>query len=696
VKNGKFTNRLASSLSPYLKQHAHNPVDWHEWGEEAFDLAKSLEKPIFLSIGYSTCHWCHVMERESFEDVEVAKILNEHFVSIKVDREERPDIDNIYMAVCQMVGQNCGWPLTVIMTPQKEPFYIATYIPKNDAYGRPGMMTLLPAVTDAWKNRKEEIKRSVDSILDGLKKYSNPVLEGTLTLEDCHVGKRQLESSFDEEFGGFGSKPKFPTPHNLLFLSRYAALFKDAGSIRMVEKTLTAMARGGLFDQVGYGFHRYSTDQRWFLPHFEKMLYDQAMLLQAYTEGWQLTGNDELLSTAGKIVEYCSRDLAHEDGGFFSAEDADSEGEEGKFYVWSEEELKRHLTAEEFNLAKLAYGTTEEGTYREEATGETTGNNILFIARGASELHRETGIPVADIEQRLEEIRIRLFAVREKRIRPGLDDKILTDWNGLYLASLARYAWVADNDAALNQAISLADFLLVTMVNADGTVLHRFKDGEAGIAGFLDDYIFISKGLISTFGATGESKYLARAIEIMNKAVDQFWDDQNGGFYFTSTSAEKLLIRKKEVYDGAIPSANSVAIEVLLNLFRLTADDKWSELAVEITNAFAGKVREHPAAYTQFMSGVLASYRSSNEVIVVAENREELKPFEDLVRTEYLPTSFTLFLSDEQNADYAKLYPGAAEYKALDGKATAYICQNFSCQLPVVTLQEFGQKLKTG
>jgi hypothetical protein len=687
------SNRLIDSKSPYLLQHADNPVDWYEWSDEAFDAARSQDKPIFLSIGYSTCHWCHVMEHESFEDEQVAELMNEHFINIKVDREERPDIDHIYMTVCQMVSQNCGWPLSVFMTPDREPFFVATYIPKEDRHGRPGMTNLLPAISQAWHERRDEITKSVTNIVDALHKGDSQAEGGMMTLEDCHTTTRQFEQSFDEKHGGFGTRPKFPAAHNLIYLTRYAKLFSNSRTAEMAEKTLTAMARGGIWDHVGFGFHRYSTDQEWFLPHFEKMLYDQAMMILAYSEAWQSTGDELYEDVVRKTIEYLLRDMRDREGGFYSAEDADSEGEEGKFYVWQENELKEVLNEEEFPLARSAYGTTEEGTFIEEATGQRTGANHLYRARTDAELAEEMEMAESEIARRMETIRQKLLAAREERIRPGLDDKILTDWNGLLLAALSRAGWLLGDEKIMETARELATFLLEKMRMDDGGLYHRYRDGEAGIEGFIDDYIFASYGLLQLFQATGSADYLKEARSLIDYALEHFWDQDRGGFYFTAVTAETVITRKKESYDGAIPSANSMALETLNLLATLTGDSTYTDRVVETITAFAGQVRQHPAAYSQFMSGVMANYRGNREVVIVAPGHEAAAEMLETVRQVYKPFTVVVLLVDDELEEFAGINPIARDFTMEEGKATAYVCENFACDQPVTETEALARRL---
>ncbi|MEN3037834.1 MAG: thioredoxin domain-containing protein, partial [Candidatus Kryptonium sp.] len=512
----KKYNRLINEKSPYLLQHAENPVDWYPWCDEAFEKAKVEDKPIFLSIGYSTCHWCHVMEKESFEDEEVAKILNENFVSIKVDREERPDIDSVYMSVCQAMTGHGGWPLTIIMTPDKKPFFAGTYIPKHSRFGRIGLIDLLQRVSHLWKENKEKLLSLADEITTDLKQaFSQSIVNDTIDESVLSLAYDQLKSQFDPEYGGFGKAPKFPIPHNLMFLLRYWRKTGNPKALEMVEQTLNSMYLGGIYDHIGFGFHRYSTDRYWLLPHFEKMLYDQALLLIAYLETYQATQNQKYARICNEISSYVLRNLTNPNGGFFSAEDADSEGEEGKFYLWEFNELKEILNQEEFNFVVGKFNIQIDGNYYDEVRKSKTGKNIFYLTEHLSN----------ENITKWETIRQKLFKYREQRIHPLKDDKILTDWNGLMICAFARAYSVLRNENYLNIAKNSADFILKNLLK-DGKLLHRFRDGEAKINAYLDDYAFLIWGLIELYEASFETKYLRNAIVLTEKMIQLFWDDE--------------------------------------------------------------------------------------------------------------------------------------------------------------------------
>ena len=594
-------NRLIKEKSPYLLQHAHNPVDWYPWGDEAFKRAEEEDKPIFLSIGYSTCHWCHVMEKESFEDSEVAKLMNDTFISIKVDREERPDLDNFYMTVCQILTGSGGWPLNIVMTPDKKPFFAATYIPKESSFGRTGIMKLLPRIKEIWVERRSEVLESAAKIIEALKGMEKGSAGADIDIAVLKKAYQELLTRFDKEYGGFSDAPKFPTPHNFLFLLCYWRRFKDEAALEMVEKTLQAMRQGGIYDQVGYGFHRYSTDKEWLVPHFEKMLYDQALLAMAYLETFQATGNENYCSTAREIFAYVMRDMTSPEGGFYSAEDADSEGVEGKFYIWKEEEIRQILEKKDADLIIRLFNVERMGNFKEETTRKKSGANILHLGKPLSQIASEFKMPIKNLENRIVSARERLFEAREKRIHPHKDDKVLTDWNGLMIAALAQGAKALGEPAYAGAARSAADFILQHMHMPDGRLLHRYRDGEAGIIAHLNDYAFFVWGLINLYEATSEARYLKTALDLNADMLTHFWDGHDGGLFFTPEDGERFIVRKKEIYDGALPSGNSVAMQNLLRLGRLTGDTSLDEKAAKIVKAFSGHVVQFPSGYTQFL-----------------------------------------------------------------------------------------------
>jgi len=671
------TNRLIDEKSPYLLQHAHNPVDWRPWGEEAFKDAEKHDKPIFLSIGYSTCHWCHVMERESFTDEEVAALMNDAFINIKVDREERSDIDGVYMAVSQMMTGGGGWPLTIIMTPDRRPFYAATYIPKTSRFGVVGMMNLVPTIMGYWRDQRDRLEMIADNMVHGLnietvreaKALDRGVLDTAYSI---------LSTTFDAVHGGFGDAPKFSTPHNLLFLLRYWKRTGECKALNMVEKTLRHMRGGGIYDQLGYGFHRYSTDMRWLVPHFEKMLYDQAMHILAYSEAYQATREPLYKEVALEVATYVLRDLASSEGGFYSAEDADSEGEEGRFYVWGVDELKTALNVDEYKLIAETYGVREEGNYRDEATGTSTGKNIL---------HTYPETPSQETRDAVERVNSKLFQIREKRERPLLDDKTLVDWNGLMIAALAYASRALGAKELLSEAARAAEFILGYMWDGE-RLLHRYRDGEAAIPGFLEDYAFFVWGLTELYLSSYELRYLEKALELTRAAIDRLWDSEGGGFYFAGED-EALPARRKELHDGAKPSGNSVMLLNLLRLSRLTGRAELEEKAGRLAEAFSFTVKGSPHAYTFFLCGLDFSLGPSHEVVLTGEYPDDVKTLYEAIWKRYLPNTVVFTRTEES----VKLAGYTDDMKPIEGLGTAYVCSNFTCEKPTIDVDKMLSQL---
>jgi hypothetical protein len=633
------------------------------------------------------------MEHESFEDPEVAKMMNETFVSIKVDREERPDIDNVYMTVCQLLSKGgCGWPLNIIMTPDKKPFFAGTYIPKETRFGRIGMVELVPRIKDVWENQRDEVLKSAESITTAVKKATDTTQEQggrDLTQATMTLGYSQLLGRFDETNGGFGTAPKFPTPHNLLFLLRYWKRTGDEQALRMVEATLGGMRKGGIYDHVGFGFHRYSTDPGWFLPHFEKMLYDQATLALVFTEAYQATGKKEYEDTARKIFTYVLRDMTSPEGGFYSAEDADSEGEEGKFYVWTRDEILEVLGKDDADLFIKTYNVEKTGNFREEASGEKTGSSILHLKMPLPELAVSFGMSEEEFGDRIERSRKKLFDVREKRVHPHKDDKVLTDWNGLMIAALSKAAGAFGDPHYGDAARRAADFILDNMRDSKGRLLHRWRGGEAGISGSIDDYSFFIWGLLELYESRFEVKYLKAALELQNEMNELFWDVKNGGFYFTPHDAEELISRQKEVYDGAIPSGNSVAMLNLLRLGRITGDPSYDEMAAKLAKAFSQSVEQAPMAYTQLLSSLDFAIGPSYEVVVAGDpSSPDTKEMLAALRKEYVPNKVLLFKGKEDSDGIAAIAEFTKGQSAIGGKATAYVCLDHVCNLPTTDLNK--------
>ncbi len=691
----KHYNRLIFEKSPYLLQHADNPVDWYPWGTEAFEKARKENKPIFLSIGYSTCHWCHVMEHESFEDPEVARLMNEVFVSIKVDREERPDIDNVYMMVSQMMTGSGGWPLTIIMTPDKKPFFAATYIPKENRFGRMGMLELIPRIKEIWATRRGEVLSSANQITAALQQVSQDASGEELDETTLDLAYEQLAKRFDEQHGGFGGAPKFPTQHNFLLLLRYWKRTNTERALQMVEKTLQAMRRGGIYDHVGFGFHRYSTNSRWLVPHFEKMLYDQAMLAMAYTEAYQATGKEEYRKTAGEIFTYVLRDMTAPEGGFYSAEDADSEGEEGKFYLWTEEEIRQVLGSEEADLILKVFNIEKNGNFMEQATGKRAGANILHLRKSLTEIASELKMSDQDLQKRLETARQKLFTYREKRIHPHRDDKILTDWNGLMIAAFAKGARVFDEPRYAEAAKATVDFILKNMRKSDGRLLHRYRDEQASLPAQVDDYAFLIWGMLELYETIFEVRYLQIALDLNRDLIEHFWDDNNGGFYFVADDGENLLVRQKEIYDGAIPSGNSVEMLNLLRLGRITANYDFEEKAARIGRAFSRNVKQSPSAYTQLMVAVDFGVGPSYEVVIAGNSQaEDTKEMLKAIRTQFIPNKVMILRPTEQESpDSDHLAEFTKHHLSIEGKATAYVCLNYNCRLPTTDVNKMLELL---
>lgn len=689
------SNRLAHEKSPYLLQHADNPVDWYPWGDAAFKKAKNENKPIFLSIGYSTCHWCHVMEKESFEDRDVAELMNKTVVAIKVDREERPDIDNIYMTACQIMTGSGGWPLNVFITPDKKPFYSATYIPKHSRMGIVGMLELLPKISELWLKHKNRILLSSEQIAAAINETQKEALSGEPDEQTIDSAYNQLSARFDKAYGGFSAPPKFPTPHNLTFLLRYWKQTNNKDALNMAEKSLISIRHGGIFDQIGFGFHRYSTDSEWLVPHFEKMLYDQALLSIAYIEAYQASGNMDFLETFRQIFTYVLRDMTRPDGGFYSGEDADSEGEEGKFYFWTEAEIRKILNKDEAELFIKAFNIRSGGNFTEPGGEDRTGKNIPHLLKSVSELSAEFNIPEKELRNRLEMIRIKLFAARKNRIHPGKDDKILTDWNGLMIAALAKGSRIIDDSSYIQAAKKTVGFILSKMRTADGGLLHRYRDGDAAINANLDDYAFFVWGLLEMYEAEFETQYLKAAIELNDYMLKYFWDDKSGGFFFTPEHGEDLIIRRKIIYDGALPSGNSAAMLNLLRLSHITGNVELEEIAVKIGRAFYSDISNSPSAYTQLMTGLIFLFGHPCEIVIAGKSSDpDAISMLKAVNKKYLPNKIVLFRPTEQiNNDITHIASFTKDQIGIHGKTTAYVCQNYRCKEPVTDINKLMEML---
>ncbi|AGA69728.1 thioredoxin domain protein [Desulfitobacterium dichloroeliminans LMG P-21439] len=694
-KNGA-PNRLINEKSPYLLQHAYNPVDWYPWGQEAFAKAKTQNRPIFLSIGYSTCHWCHVMERESFEDHEVADLLNRYFIAIKVDREERPDVDHIYMEFCQALIGSGGWPLTILMTPDQKPFYAGTYFPKESRYGRPGIIDVLHQLGELWRVDEKKVLSSAESIYTAVTTHKElPNASVVSSQEDdfrpwakviLEAAFQTFQESFDSQYGGFRQAPKFPTPHNLTFLLRYAydhgQAPKAQQATHMVRTTLDAMGQGGIYDHIGFGFARYSTDQHWLVPHFEKMLYDNALLAIAYLESYQVQHLPRDEQKVREIFAYVLRDMVSPEGGFYSAEDADSEGVEGKFYVWTPQEIHELLGSEAGQLYCRAYDITRDGNFE--------GKNIPNLLHTEwTALAEEFNLSREELSLQLEEARKVLFQAREKRIHPHKDDKILTSWNGLMIAALAKGAQILD-DTTYTDAAEKAVSFIINYLYPKQRLLARYRDRDSAHLGYLDDYAFLIWGLIELYSATGKKDHLGLALSLQKAQDELFLDTEQLGYFLTGHDAEELLIRPKEIYDGATPSGNSVSACNLIRLARLTGDIHWEKRANEQLMAFKSSLSTHSAGYTMFLQALQYALAQSREIVLAGPiQHAELSKMKELIFTEYRPYTTLLY----QEGTLSELIPWLKDYPEDSKQSTAYICQNYSCLRPVHTAAELPSLL---
>jgi hypothetical protein len=681
-------NRLAGEKSPYLLQHADNPVDWYPWGEEAFRRARNENKPVFLSVGYATCHWCHVMAHESFEDPEVAEILNRHFVSVKVDREERPDVDGVYMAICQAMTGSGGWPLTVFMTPGGEPFFAGTYFPRTGRLGMPGFVEILNEVARRWHNEHERVLVHAGKVAEAVRSrlQGRGESRGSLTLETLDEAYRQLLSAFDRTWGGFGSAPKFPTPHNLTFLLRYQHRSGEAEALRMVSQTLNAMRNGGIFDQIGYGFHRYSVDERWRVPHFEKMLYDQALLAMAAVEAHQTSGEALFARIAREIFTYVLRDMTDEGGGFYSAEDADSEGREGRFYVWTPEQVREVLGEDRAALFCDFYGITPEGNFED---GFSIPHVRMPLERFAARVGMEPGILAGELEVSRRE----LFEARKRREHPLKDDKILTSWNGLMIAALAKGYQAFGDETHLRAAERSAEFVLETLAEPDGRLHRRYREGHVARGGYLDDYTFLVWGLLELYEASFELRYLEAAARIHERTMELFWDQRDGGFFLTPSDGERLIARGKEIYDGALPSGNSVGVLNLLRLARMTGRTDWEESAEQAFRYFSGTVAGFPMAYTQFLNALDFAFGPSREIVLVGERNDSLlRAGVQEIHRSFLPRKVVM-LKEPSDRGLAAVAPHLEGITSMDEPAV-YVCEGYSCQKPLRSLHDLRLALQ--
>ncbi|WP_245837244.1 thioredoxin domain-containing protein [Virgibacillus phasianinus] len=672
-------NKLANEKSPYLLQHAENPVDWYPWGDEAFNKAKQENKPIFLSVGYSACHWCHVFAHESFEDVEVAKLLNERFVSIKVDREERPDIDAVYMKVCQMMTGQGGWPLSIFMTPEKIPFYAGTYFPKESRYGMPGFIEVITQLYRKFTEDPDHISEVTKSVTQALQQTATQKSEQRLTKDVADKAFHLLEKLFDRKHGGFGGAPKFPAPHNLLFLMRYYNTTGNDAALEMAEVTLKAMAKGGIYDHVGFGFSRYSTDDEWLVPHFEKMLYDNALLLMAYTECYQLTGDSYYQEIGEEIIGFITREMINAEGVFYSAIDADSEGVEGKYYIWEKEEIIGILDSELGQLYCDVYGITEKGNFE--------GMNIPNqIDTDLTAIKKDYNLNDELLYKKLGSGRKQLLKARSERVYPHVDDKMLTSWNALMIAALAKAGKVFGRQSYVDTAKKALDFLEENLIVHD-RVMARYLDGDVKHKGYIDDYAFLLWAYVELYETTYESSYLKNANKTADDMFDLFWDKQDGGFFFYGSDSEELIMRGKEVYDAAIPSGNSVAAVMLTRLGHLTGETAYLDRVDEMYYTFKDDVEPYANGSTFFMQSILLTEFPTKEVVIIGDQTDKTR--QDLIEKlnrSFLPS--TAILVGESSAALGKIAPFTHEYRKVEGKTTIYVCENFACNKPTTELKQ--------
>ena len=687
------SNLLGDSSSPYLLQHKDNPVAWMEWGEAAFEAARSRNLPILLSVGYSTCHWCHVMAHESFEDDAIAAELNKRFVCVKVDREERPDVDAIYMKMLVASRGQGGWPLTAVLNHELKPFFLATYLPPQSRGRMPGVLDVAEQVSEMWNNERERVDTMASSFVDEFNKHQHKQAGSVMSdsgelLVSCVA---ELEKRYDKNFGGFGPKPKFPVPHVLSFLLRESVYTESSDARRMALVTLRSMAEGGIHDHVGGGYHRYSTDEKWLLPHFEKMLYDQAGIAQAFVEAYQAEGDPYYAHMVRDIIDYVDRELGHRDGAFYSAQDADSEGEEGKFYVWTIAELEQALGVEDGEFIASLFGFRDEGNFHDESTGELTGSNILHLA--LDEVSSTATLKIRSFDEFQERVRPlldKLLMFRDGRIHPGLDDKIQTSWNGLMIGALANAASALENDSALSLARRAADFILKNLRDDAGALQHTWRAGVASVPAMLDDYAFLASGLIDLWQADGDLRWLKEAMALAETMVETFADKERGGFY-QAEERDDLITRNKDVFDGAEPSGNAVAGMVLAKLGHLFQREEWTAAARSTIDAFAEDLKAAPSGHCASMNLVAFLEREKREIVLV-----EGKYFDGMLRvidSGLMPGTLVVRKSNANADELAELMPWTKDMRADEGKTTAYVCSGFACSAPTSDPAAFADLL---
>ncbi|GAB4072994.1 thioredoxin domain-containing protein [Barrientosiimonas marina] len=673
-------NNLISEKSPYLQQHAYNPVNWYPWGDQAFNKAKQEDKPIFLSIGYSTCHWCHVFARESFEDEVIAAYLNEHFVSIKVDREERPDIDAIYMKVCQMMTGQGGWPLSIFMTPEQVPFYAGTYFPRDSKYGLPGFSDVITQLNHVYQEDPEQIANVTKSVTDALPKTISAKSENRLTQETADKAYKALKKQFDLTNGGFGDSPKFPTPHTIMFLLRYYYFKGETEALEMAEKTLQQMAAGGIYDHIGFGFARYSTDESWLVPHFEKMLYDNALLLMAYTECYQVTANPLYKTISEQIITFVMREMHNGEGGFYSAIDADSEGIEGQYYVWDYNEILEVLGKERGVMFADAYGITREGNF--------AGSNIPnLLHTDLDQMAASRNMTTAALKQELDAAREQLLTKRHERVYPHIDDKVLTSWNAMMTAALAKAGKVFQEQHYTNAAEETAAFIEQNLVE-NNRVMARYRDGDVKYAGYLDDYAFLIRAYAELYEATFSQHYLQMACRLTDNMIDLFWDTDEGGFFLTGHDSERLLSREKHIYDDALPSGNGVAAMMLATMGFLTGNTAYLDKLDSMYYTFYDALKRVPDGGIHFVQSLLLLDNPTKEAVVLGDIQDAF--IANLQQT-FLPDVTLLASADPQQL--AQAAPFVADYQQIEQQLTVYVCENFACHEPTTDPEKAWQSI---
>jgi len=699
TETAQHTNRLIHETSPYLRQHARNPVDWFPWGEEAFAKAKQEDKPICLSIGYAACHWCHGMAHESFEDEKIAAYLNERFINIKVDREERPDVDNIYMtSVLAMTGSG-GWPMSVFLTPDLKPFYAGTYFPPANRYGHPGFLTLLKGIVEAWENRRDDVARSADNLTQRIEQHLSGLPAETTELNASLLenATAQLQRTYDPHDGGWGSAPKFPSSPAIALLLREQARTGDDELGAMATHTLDTMAQGGIHDHLGGGFHRYSVDAEWLVPHFEKMLYDNAQLSRVYLEAYQQTGEDRYRRVAEGVFEYVLRDMRDEAGGFYSAEDADSEGQEGKFYLWSQAEVLDVLGEDDGKLFSAYYNVRPAGNFSSHEPYHT-GMNILHVTRPLAEVAQELELSAEALEQRLAAGRQQLLERRERRVRPGLDDKVLTSWNALMITALAQGAQILQSERYAQAAAEAGRFLRDHMTEG-GTLLRTYRQGESRLPGYLDDYAFTANAFVDLYEATFDLDWLEAADGLAQQKLERFWDAEGGTFFFTGEEHKNLIVRSRPTFDGSEPSGNSMAALALLRLAKLLDKPDYDKTARQVLERNAAMMRQAPQGFLKMLCAVHWVLNPPKEVAIVGpKDREDTQALLKAAHRPFTPNKVVALLDPEaQDTEAAQAtVPLLRERVPVDNTAAAYVCKDFACDLPVTDPNALVEKLAEG